>query len=164
VLAGVAPAPHPDGEASPQQMAIADTASASKPAAKSTSMFGSLFSSKSADAGAEKESEGALDRVARLVGFGNKSTETAAAAPPSAPKPKPAAKPATATANGAIRPKPVSAEPVTTAQSPAPGVVTAAATPPRAPAAQSAPAGTTMSGSAPVVPTGSFDSRWSAFR
>jgi hypothetical protein len=29
---------------------------------------------------------------------------------------------------------------------------------------QSAPASTTMSGSAPVVPVGSFDSRWSAFR
>jgi murein L,D-transpeptidase YafK len=164
VVAGVAPASHPDGEVSPQQMAIADTASASKPAAKSNSMFGSLFSSKSADASADKKSEGPLDRVARLVGLGNKSTDTAAAAPPSTPKPKPAAKPATATANGAIRPKPASAEPVTTAQSSSPGVVTAAAIPPRAPAAQSAPTSSAMSGSAPVVPTGSFDSRWSAFR
>jgi hypothetical protein len=160
VVAGVAPAAHPDGEVAPQQMAIADTTSASKPAAKSNSMFGSLFSSSSAD----KKSEGPLDRVARLVGLGRKSAETPAVAPPPAPKPKPVAKPVSVAAHGAIRPKQASAEPVTTAQSPSPGVVTAAATAPRAPAVQVAPASTTMSGSAPVVPVGSFDSRWSAFR
>ena len=43
----------------------------------------------------------------------------------------------------------------TEAQPPAPGAVTPAA---------AAPASTTMNGAAPVVPTGTFDNRWSGFR
>jgi hypothetical protein len=45
----------------------------------------------------------------------------------------------------------------------APAKVTAAAAPPPV-RPQLAPANTVMSGAAPVVPAGTFDSRWSAFR
>ncbi len=161
VVAGVAPTQHPDGGTASSRLAIAETAPpAPQPAAKSSgsSMFGSLFSSgsKSADA---KPADSALDRMARLVGLrSDKDTKTAEAAPPPTPKPKPAAKPASATSNGAIRQKPAEAAPVQTAEPKAPAGAVAAARP------QTPPAGTAMTGAAPVVPTGNFDNRWSAFR
>jgi murein L,D-transpeptidase YafK len=155
VVAGVPPAAHPDGEvAPPQTMAIAATAPA-KPAAKSGNLFGGLFASKSSDAKAsdssEKKSDGAIERVARLVGLGgkDKKTEAADAAPPT-PKAKPAVKQASAVPHGAIRPK---------QQAEAQPIKTSEAQPPATPAAS-----TTMTGSAPLVPAGNFDSRWSAFR
>jgi murein L,D-transpeptidase YafK len=158
VVAGVAPATHPDGGAASTKMAIAETTPA---AAKSggSSLFGGLFSSgtKTAEAPTEKKTEGTLDRMARLVGLGSKETKPAApATPAAAPKPKPVPKPMVATANGAIRQKPA-AEPqpvrTTEAQAPAP-----------ARSQQAAPASTAMNGALPVVPSGNFDSRWSSFR
>ena len=76
------------------------------------------------------------------------------------PKPKPAAKPTSLASNGAIRAKQAEAQPVKTteAQAPAPGAWTPAR--PR----QHRPASTAMNGAAPVVPTGTFDNRWSGFR
>jgi hypothetical protein len=165
VVAGVAPTPHPDGEVAPQTMAIADTASASKPAAKSGSLFGSLFGSKSSDS-SEKKSDSALDKVARLVGLGGKGKSESAETAPPAPKPRPAVKQASAAPHGAIRPK---AEPVRNAEAQPPAATPAVATAQArvqtpVPAAAPAPAGTAMNGSAPVVPVGTFDSRWSGFR
>jgi murein L,D-transpeptidase YafK len=159
VVAGVAPTPAISGEVTPPAMAIAETKPTAPPAARSSggSLFGSLFSSKTAEAKpAEPKSEGTLDRMARLVGLGRKETPAAQAAP--VPKPKPAAKPTSVASNGAIRAKQPEARPVKTteAQAPAPGAVTPAAAP--------KPASTAMNGAAPVVPTGNFDNRWSGFR
>ena len=164
-VASAAPTPHPDDGAASSKMAIAEAAPApAQPAAKSSgsSMFGSLFASGSKTAEpkpAEKASGGALDRVARLVGLrSDTDTKTAEATPPPTPKPKPAVKPASMTSNGAIRQKPAEATPVQTAQEKAPAGAVAAARP------QAPPANTAMTGAAPVVPTGNFDNRWSAFR
>ena len=136
-VAGVAPAPHPDGgSVQPlQQMTIADTfaPTPSQPAAKSNGLIGSLFAK---------------------IGLGSneKKTETVVAAPPAPPpKQKPAARPTTV-AHGAIRPKPAEPAPTKTAEA------QSVARP------QAAPASTAMNGSAPVVPAGNFDSRWSGFR
>ena len=83
--------------------------------------------------------------------------EAANATPAPVPKPKPAVKPTSVASNGAIRAKQAEAQPVKTteAQAPAPGAVTPAV---------AAPASTAMNGAAPVVPTGTFDNRWSGFR
>jgi len=160
VVAGGAPTPAISGEVTPPAMAIAETKPAASPAARSSggSLFGSLFSSKAAEAKpTEPKSEGTLDRMARLVGLGKKETPTAQATPAPVPKPKPAAKPTSLASNGAIRAKQAEAQPIKTteAQAPAPGAVTPAA---------AAPASTAMNGAAPVVPTGTFDNRWSGFR
>jgi murein L,D-transpeptidase YafK len=160
VVAGVALTPAISGEVTPPAMAIADTKAATPSAARSSggSLFGSLFSSKTAEAKpAEPKSEGTLDRMARLVGLGKKDPPAAAATPAPVPKPKPAAKPTSLASNGAIRAKQAEAQPIKTteAQAPAPGAVTPVA---------AVPAGTAMNGAAPVVPTGTFDNRWSGFR
>jgi murein L,D-transpeptidase YafK len=172
--ASVVPAAHPSGEVPPPQMAIAETSSSNpQTTAKPTNFFSSLFASKPAETkaadtkAAEKKNEGAIDRMARLVGLRKDEPKAAEAAKP---KPPAAAKPAQPTANGAIRPKPAEAAPVKTAeaQSPAPAP---AASNPFPPAAQRAPAPAAtapansggLSGAAPVVPSGNFDSRWSAF-
>lgn len=133
------------------EMAIAEpeTPQAKPAAAKSGSFFGNLFASKTdkpEDKPAEKtaEKKPLLDRMARMVGLGKsdpaKTQET--------PKPKPATRVAS---HGAIKPKTADATPPKPAEAKA------------EPQAQ-APATTTMSGSAPVVPTGSFDGRWSGLR
>jgi hypothetical protein len=160
VVAGVVPTPAISGEVTPPAMAIAETKPATPSAARSSggSLFGSLFSSKTAEAKpAEPKNEGTLDRMARLVGLGKKDPPAAAATPAPVPKPKPAAKPTSLASNGAIRAKQAEAQPIKTteAQAPAPGAVTPAA---------AAPASTAMNGAAPVVPTGTFDNRWSGFR
>jgi murein L,D-transpeptidase YafK len=168
-LAGAAPAPHPDSVASPStQMAIADTAApAAQP--KSKSMFSSLFSSKSestSDTSEKKDS--ALDRMKRLVGLGKdeKKPQTAEAAPPPAPKAKPAVRAISLSSNGAIRPKQAEAQPIKAAEEQTPAATPAAVTaaPAPAPKPTPAPTGTAMNGSAPVVPVGTFDNRWSGFR
>jgi hypothetical protein len=168
------------------QMAIAEPETpAAKPAA-SGGLFGSLFSTKSASA-SESKSESPFDRMASFIGLGGSEPKNATKAPlarqaaaATAPKPKPATsktqavtQPATRVAShGAIRPKPAadaepeparSAEAARPAPSPWPAVVpptTTAQSPVQAPA----PAGTAMNGAAPVVPTGTFENRWSAFR
>jgi murein L,D-transpeptidase YafK len=153
---GAAPAPAASGEVSPPAMAIAETKPA--PAKSSGGLFGSLFSSKTAEAKpVEPKSEGTMDRMARLVGL-KKETPAATAAAAPAPKPKPAAKPTSLASNGAIRAKQPDAQPVKTteAQAPAAGAVTPAPAP--------KPASTAMSGATPVVPTGNFDNRWTGFR
>ena len=178
VTAGVAPAAHPSGEVSPPQMAIAEPGSVTpQTTAKPTNFFASLFASKSSETKAtaeakprENKSDGAIDRMARLVGLRKDEPKAA-----DAPKTKPAAtaataKPTQATANGAIRPKPAETQVKTAeAQAPAPAPAASNPFPPaptaqRAPAAAPAPAGGGLSGAAPVVPSGNFDSRWSAFR
>jgi murein L,D-transpeptidase YafK len=161
---GAAPAPAASGEVSPPAMAIAETRPAASTTARSSGggLFGSLFSSKTAEAKpAEPKSESTFDRMARLVGLGKKEPPAAAATPAPVPKPKPVAKPTSLASNGAIRAKQTEAQPIKTteAQAPAPAPAPAAVTP-----AVAAPASTAMSGSAPVVPTGNFDSRWSGFR
>jgi murein L,D-transpeptidase YafK len=131
-----------------------ETVEVAVPASGSGNLFGNLFSSsssKTSSAVSKKDDANALTRMARFIGLRGSDPEPE---PPEAvPTPKkPAARPVkTAAAPGAIRPKQEAAEqPVRQAAAPAP-----------APAA--APA-TVMSGAAAPMPTGSFDSRWSAFR
>jgi hypothetical protein len=149
-------------------MAIADTQS--QPETKTPNFFGSLFASKpsgnteiktTGSKSAEKKSDSAIDKMARLVGL--RGSEEKPAEPQ---KPKPAAQPASATSNGAIRPKPAEPAPVKTAEVPAPQPAAAQwPAPPAAPEPARAHANNSaLSGAAPVVPAGSFDSRWPAFR
>ena len=121
---------------------------------------------------AEKNSDGAFDRMARMFGLRGSDPEPAAAPEPMpAPKPRPAARPVHEAAHGAIRPKPAeAAEPIRAAESRPAAVPVSAPAPAPAPVAAPRPApaqpptATAMNGAAPVVPTGSFESRWSAFR
>jgi murein L,D-transpeptidase YafK len=155
------------------QTAAAETASASTKPATTTGLFGSLFSFNSdtdeakKNSAAKKES-GAIDRMARLIGLRGSDSDGSEATP--APKPKPAVRSAV-TAPGAIRPRPATAEPAKPAEPARPIQVAAPAAPapafpaPAPPTAAPAQAASnTLSGAAPVVPTGTFDSRWSAFR
>ncbi len=152
-------------EAQPVRVASADSA-ASAPSGNTGStgnFFSSMFSS-----GSGGSDNSMIDRAARLMGLADDEKKPAAAAtakpkPPARvaarPAPKPVSKPAPAPAqssstgsgssNGAIRPQPAQTE----WPSPAP----------TRPAA--APAGSgAIAGAAPVVPAGTFDNRWSAFR
>ena len=89
------------------------------------------------------------------------TTKSAKTAEKAAPKPKPAAKPTNVASHGAIRSRPTEApQPIKTTEAQA--AAPAAAAPAQARVA--APASTAMNGAAPVVQTGSFDSRWSGFR
>jgi len=172
----------PGGE--PQtRMAIAEPAPAAANPSASGGFFGSLFAAKPASA-SETNVENPFSRMANLIGLGGseskgkasdinlrkKTTQTRAATAVPEPRSRPAThKPqavANATPHGAIRPKP-EAEPErqtpSSAEAPAPSSWPAVATP--APAAQAqTPASTAMNGAAPVVPAGSFENRWSAFR
>jgi hypothetical protein len=132
--------------------------------AQSGNLFGNLFSFKSDEDTGKKKSEakkdeGTLDRMVRLIGL--RGSEPVAAETAPAPKSKPTARPAqaTAAAPGAIRPKPAVVESAKAAEPPRPVMVAS-------PAAAPAPAlpANNLSGAAPVVPAGTFDSRWSAFR
>jgi murein L,D-transpeptidase YafK len=142
------------------RMAIAE-----QPAARSTNFFGSLFSFKSdkpAEPAAEKPAEKKpplLSRMATMVGLRKPEAKDSA--------PKPQTRVAT---QGAIKAKTAEATPpkrveakaeAQPAAAPAPWPAAAAAP---APAPAPAPATTAMSGAAPVVPTGTFDSRWSGLR
>jgi murein L,D-transpeptidase YafK len=139
-----APTPAPGVKQQPStKLAIAEP----EPAKSSSGgFFGSLFSSKSEEP-KEEAKPGMLDRMKSMVGLRTNRAEPAPAAAPAKPKPAPR----TASANGAIKPKP--ADQKATQTDAAPAQATAAA-----------PATTAMSGSAPVVPTGGFDSRWSGTR
>ena len=150
------------GEVAPPAMTVAETKPAAAPAAKSSGgLLGSLFSSKSPETASAAKTEGTMDRMARLVGLRGGDKEAKAADPAPTAKPKPAAKPvSTASANGAIRPRPADAAPVKTTEVQTPAFAPAAVTPAAAPK----PASTAMNGAAPLVPTGNFDNRWSGFR
>ena len=143
--------------AEPVRVASAEPMATSSNATGSSS--GSFFSNMFSSSSAEKKSEGGIiDRTAKLIGLrGSDDKEKTAALPKPKPEPKvaarPAPKPVQTTSNGAIRPKPADAEPTKTA-----------AAPQQPAAAAPAPASGAIAGAAPVVPAGSFDSRWSAFR
>ena len=162
VITATAPAPSraPVTAAAPPRVASADTATPPQATASSGNMFGNLFTSSPASsqtASAEKK-DGPLDRMARLMGLrGSEPAPTPQEAIPS-PKPRPAVRPAPTTSNnGAIRPKPVAVEPVKTAETQRPAPAPAAAP-------SASPANNAMTGASPVVPAGTFDSRWTGFR
>ena len=182
-----ASAPESRHASEPQtQMAIAEPeAPPAKPAAKSGGLFGSLFSTKSAKA-SESKNESPLDRMAHLIGLGGSESKQPKQAKQAAAVPEPRPKPATrktqaatqaatqvvtpVAAHGAIRPKPAAEaepEPVRSAEVSRPAPSPWPAVPPPTTTAQAparAPATTALNGAAPVVPTGSFANRWSAFR
>jgi murein L,D-transpeptidase YafK len=160
VVAGTGWTPALPSETASAPMAIAETKPAAQPAATSSgsSLFGSLFASKTTET---QTGDGALARMARLVGLRGNDAETKKVEAPPAPKPKPVAKPTSVASNGAIRTRQAEAQPIKTTEAQAPAAPAAAAP---APAAVAAPTNTAMSGAAPVVQTGSFDSRWSGFR
>ena len=124
------------------------------PRSQSGSLFGSLFSSKPAETktAEKREDRPILDRMATHGRARANPTPPAAEARSQAPKPKPAAEPTRTASHGAIQPKPAEPKPAEPK--------TAEATPPKPAAAPAARAATAMSGSAPVVPAGTFDSRW----
>lgn len=147
--------------------AVEQEAPAATSSSSGGSLFGSFFSSKSSTSSTAAKSESPVDKMAKFMGLRSADPAPAPAAE-AAPAPKPRAAPAASSRptsnNGAIRPKPVehrSAEapaPAAPAFAPAPAPASAPA-----PAPAAAPA-STMAGSAPAVPAGSFDSRWSSFR
>jgi murein L,D-transpeptidase YafK len=163
---GVMPGQASGADLTTPQLAIAEPAPAAQPAAKSSGgLFGSLFASKS-ESTPERKDAGAIDKMARFFGLGkdDSKTKTAEAAP--TPKPKPAAKATHVAAHGAIRPKQAETAPAKPAEALRPAQTAAATVPAAATVtavAPQTPASTAMNGAAPVVPTGSFDSRWSAF-
>jgi hypothetical protein len=162
VAAAAAPA-----EAS-RPTAMADEApEPAKPAAKTNNAFGGLFATGSAET-ASKNNESPLDRMARFMGLRSADAATASQDKAPAPKSRPTNGAVRAASHSVIRAKPhdaASGKPIAT-QNPAPPPASAPAPAQTASAAQPAatPANTSMSGAAPVVPAGSFESRWSAFR
>jgi hypothetical protein len=157
---------HAPAAAAPVRTASAEP----KGTTQSGNLFGSLFSF-SADtnepkrSGATKKEDSTLDRMARFIGLRGTDPETTESIP--APKSKPRAT-AAATPN-AVRPKPAAADPPKPAETPRVIQVAAPAPAPApaiaaAPAPAVQPASSGLNGAAPVVPTGTFDSRWSAFR
>jgi hypothetical protein len=132
-------------------VAAAESRPAPAPArAESGGGFSSLFASTH-----DSRQDGVFDRMKNSVGrlFGSDddkpSSPAAAAKPAAAPKPAARPQPAPVTAQPKPQPAPQAPEPAQTAQ--------AAPTPAR----QSAASGSSlMSGAAPTVPTGSFNSRW----
>jgi murein L,D-transpeptidase YafK len=169
VRAAAAPAPTRTASAEPPPQTTSSIGS----------LFSNLFSSKEAPAAAEPKDNdegGALSRMARAVGLrGTNATAARSGAVP-APKPKPTTRTASTGAPATPRPKPAEPEPapaVATIQISPPPARAAAAFPdppaPRpaskpAPSATAAASPSTMSGAAPVVPSGNFENRWSGFR
>ena len=168
-VAANAPAPRTAPQAKPKttgttyMMAAADSRAAPPPAPRSTNesggMFSSMFSSTS-----DSRSDGVLGRMKTSVGrlFGSDDEKPAqVAARPAAPMPTP--KPAPRPAVAHTKPQPQQQQQQDQAQS----QDQAQAQPPAAqtPARQSPASGASlMSGAAPTVPAGSFDSRWGALR
>jgi murein L,D-transpeptidase YafK len=160
IMRDMPPAPRPKGEPS-RKMAIAEPEQ-QPPQATSSSLFGGLFASDST--------------VGRWIGLRASdpppAQTQAKVAPQPKAKPKPPAQATHVASHGAIRPKVAdksvdnpsdkiagTSDPAPTAP-PKPGaIVSTGAAPARTPAPP--PASSAMNGSAPVVPTGTFDSRWS---
>jgi murein L,D-transpeptidase YafK len=172
----------PSGERASRATVRTATGSVSEPVVSTASaesssggsgLFGNLFtssgSSSQSTSNSQSPSGGVMDRMARMVGLGGSSTPAEKAPPTPKAKPsktattkaddrKPPAK-QTANANGAstnagaIRPKSEpAAEPA-----PAPQQQTASTQPP-------ASGSGTINGAQPTVPSGSFDSRFGAWR
>ncbi len=151
-------APMRAATASAEPVRVASAEPAAPAAATSSSSAGGFFSNMFSGSG-KKSDDGMVDRAAKLIGLKSDDAKAAPAAKPkaepkvavarpAAPKPAPAASNGTTSSNGAIRPKPADAEPARTTAAPQP-----------------APSGSgAIAGAAPVVPTGTFDTRWSAFR
>jgi murein L,D-transpeptidase YafK len=172
IMDGIGPPPKPAG-AKPEP--AAKLAIAEPEPAKSSGpggLFGSLFSFGSAEAKDEKkeekkkdekkESRPLLNRMATMVGLGKSDAASAES------KSKPPR-----VAHGAIKPKPSDAKPTDAKPTDAkPTEAKTAETKPAEPArkpaqeaaAAPAPATTAMSGAAPVMPAGGFDSRWGGLR
>jgi murein L,D-transpeptidase YafK len=126
-----------------------------EPATQKSSFFGSLFSSSSGDS--------ALDRISRAMRLRGAEPTTpapaAAAAPAPTPKPKHVAPTQTASA-ATVRPKPK-----TETREAEASKASAYSAPRQEANADAKPASAGMlTGAQPVVPTGSFDSRWSGTR
>jgi murein L,D-transpeptidase YafK len=133
-------------------------------------LFGNLFASNNS----AQPNEGVFSRMGRMIGLRGAEPQ---AAPQPAPKPAAAPRPAqTAAARpSAPQPKPVPPQEAApreqAAQAPAyPSAVRPQATPPsqeaaaQQPPARPANSASLMSGAQPVVPSSSFDSRWSGLR
>lgn len=125
-----------------------------KPAPRSASGSGNMFSGLFSSGSESSQSPGVFDRAARLVGLGG--SETPVEAP--VPKAKPAPKTQTASA-GAIRPK---GQPVQQAKAKDTGAAKpevrqeASALPPNDPGL--------ISGAQPTVPSGGFETRFGAWQ
>ena len=110
---------------------------------------------------ATSQNDGWFSSLARKVGFGGSSSDATASTPPSTPKPKAEAK---------QPPRPEASAPKTTA--PKPETKQAVARPPLKPTVSDAPAAAPapaakdnqVAGSAPIVQSNSFDSRFGAMR
>jgi murein L,D-transpeptidase YafK len=184
------PVAAPTPRAAPVRTAAVQSAT-EEPPSGTRNLFGGLFSSNSAD---DNKTPTPIDRMARLIGLRGSDPEPATAANVPAPRPRPAirqastqpgaARPAAPSANnGAIRPRQsdnaeparaLAATPTQTAVAwpeppappraqPQPAPQAQASAQPRTQAAPP-PANGSLRGAAPVVPSGSFENRWSAFR
>jgi hypothetical protein len=180
-VADAPPPPPPVRAAAAPAPAPTRTASA-EPPPKTTSgigsLFGNLFSSKEAPAEAEPKKTdegGTLSRMARAVGLRSASASNTRSDAVPAPKPKPATRTTSTSAPPAARPTLAEPEPapaVATIQNSPPARATTTFPDPPAPkpafmptpSATAAASPSAMSGAAPVVPSGNFENRWSAFR
>jgi murein L,D-transpeptidase YafK len=146
-----------------------------QPAAVSGNLFGGLFATGSAKTSSNND-ETPLDRMARFMGLRSADAAPSAREVVPTPRPKPATRAAHATPtapaapHGAIRAKSqgfVASKSAAASQNPTPTpAAPAAPAPAQTAAAQPAatPSATSLNGAAPVVPAGTFESRWSAFR
>lgn len=137
----------------PMGAVTTDTTQPPKATATTGSLFSGLFSS-----GTKTKTDGAIDKVAKLIGLrGSEEKPKPQAAVPAATKPKVASRPAP------VRHKPAEQKPVAEVERPA-AAAAPAPTPVAAAPQTMAPARNTIAGAAPTVPAGSFESRWQAFR
>jgi murein L,D-transpeptidase YafK len=103
-----------------QAASVESQAQPSAPAANPGGLFGSLFASNASNATAAKD-DTPIDRMGRLIGFGESEPKANAAAAVPKPRPKPAATRQTHVAShGAIRPRPAEPTPIRSAAAPAP--------------------------------------------
>jgi hypothetical protein len=148
------------------RVASADPASTPAPtnAGSSGNLFGNLFSSDDKPKAATNTSGSGnvLERMGRWIGL--RGSETPAQPAPT-PKPRPAVVRSANASPGAIRPKQPEQQPAEAPRA-SPGAI--AARPPAPVPVEQKPAApavaSALAGSTPIVPTSSFDQRWSAFR
>jgi hypothetical protein len=135
-------------------------------------LFGNLFTSNNS----AQSSEGVFSRMGRMIGLRGAEQDVAPPPPPPKPKasaPRPAqtaaARPAAPQPRPAPQSEPAPREPVAQAPASQPGAVRPPAAVPSQEAAAPPPArpansASLMSGAQPVVPSSSFDNRWSGLR